>query len=195
MKIFSNFDTKLDDELYADAVEKFGQSKVLFVRRDRIYMILKVWIRLWLRFAFSTLVLLAYYVFLWWETWFWRFVWWLVWLIVVILWLWIGYICVQKMIDYYMDYSIITPTQVIQYDQTWILTRSARSLDITKIKSINIKKVWLLCSIFDYWSIVFFSEWDQWWESAHWDIKLNYISKPIMLKDTIISILDLHSLD
>jgi len=71
------------------------------------------------------------------------------------------------------------------------LSRSSRQLDISKIKTVSIDKKWLLRSIFDFWTIVFFSEWDQ----DHGDIKLNYISKPIMLRDTISSILDLHAMD
>lgn len=87
-----------------------------------------------------------------------------------------------------MDYAIITPDQVIQYDQDWILNRFTRSLDISKIKSISIRKEWLMCSIFNYWSIIFFSEWD----ADNGDITLNYISDPIKLRDTISEMINLH---
>lgn len=84
-----------------------------------------------------------------------------------------------------MDYTIITPRQVIQYDQTWLLNRSTRTLDLAKIKSINIKKNGLMTSIFNLWDIVFFSEWDE----SHGDIRLNYIKKPIALKQSITKIM------
>lgn len=80
-----------------------------------------------------------------------------------------------------MDYTIISPEQVTQYDQTWILTRSTRALDITKVKSVSIEKKWLLRSIFNYWTIIFFSEGD----AALWDVRLNYINDPIKLRDMI----------
>lgn len=88
-----------------------------------------------------------------------------------------------------MDYTIITPLSVMQYDQTWVLWRSTRSLDISKIRSISIDKQWLLKSLFNYWSIVFFSEWD----ASFWDITLNYISNPISLRNAIEHIIMLHT--
>ena len=42
MRIFSNFDTQLDDELYQKEIAKFGQEKVMIIHRDPIYIWLKI---------------------------------------------------------------------------------------------------------------------------------------------------------
>ncbi len=187
MRIFSNFDTNLNDRLYQEAVERFGEDKVLFVRRDKIYLILKIWLRLWIWLLICGLFLILFYTYVWMWSPIGRFFWWLLRLIIIITWLILIYLVIKKLIDYYMDYTIVTPLNITQYDQTWILQRTTRSLDIFKIKTISIDKRWLLRSIFNYWSIVFFTEWDS---SQQWDITLNYISNPNLLRDSIQNIID-----
>ena len=39
-----------------------------------------------------------------------------------------------------MDYTIVTPEVVTQYDQTGVFDRSTRALDITKIKTVSVDK-------------------------------------------------------
>jgi len=184
MKIFSNFDTQLDDRLFVKAKEEFWDDCVLFVRRDRIYLILRVFMPLMFWFLLMVLILLSLGSYMSGSGFF---------SVVLartvrggIVWslLWLGRHCVVKLIDYYMDYTIVTPEWVTQYDQSGILERSTRALDITKVKTVSVKKKWLLCSVFNFWAIVFFSEGD----SDHWDIKLNFITDPIKLRDSIQSI-------
>lgn len=184
MKIFSNFDTNLDHAIFAKAKEEFGDHNVLFVRRDKIYLILKVYIPLiiWLILVVAILLLLSGVMSQ--SGLLWTIISWTV--RIVILWsFWlVSNVTTKKLIDYYMDYTIITPEWVTQYDQTWVFERSTRALDITKVKTVSVQKKWLLCSIFNYWSIVFFSEWD----SDNGDIKLNFITDPIKLRDMIANI-------
>jgi hypothetical protein len=42
MRILSNFNTRLASELLDEAKAKYGNENVLFIRRDKIYIILKV---------------------------------------------------------------------------------------------------------------------------------------------------------
>lgn len=181
MKIFSNFDTQLDEALFEKAKKQFWDDCVVFVRRDKIYMVFKVYLPFLFWFIAMCLVLLLLWWFMNWQGVLSVFLSRGVWISIIVSLFYLAKFCIVKMIDYYMDYAIITPDWVTQYDQTWVLDRSTRALDITKVKTVSVSKKWLLCSVFNFWSIVFFSEGD----SDNWDIKLNYISDPIKLRDTI----------
>jgi hypothetical protein len=60
-----------------------------------------------------------------------------------------------------MDFAIITPRQIVSYEQSGIFKRSSISLDLTNLRSINEEKDGILKSIFNYGTIVFFSEGDR----------------------------------
>lgn len=187
VRIFSNFDTKFDDKALLKAQEEFGEEHVWFIRRDRIYVIFKILLPTLLRAMAAGLLLLFVY-----GTEFGsllgRFFQGFVWAIIGISWVMLAVVMTNKIIDYYMDFTIITPTQITTYDQTGIFTRLQRSLDIAKIKSIRVDKKGFLHSVFNYGSIVFFSEWDQ----KFGDITLNYISDPAKLSAKLWEILKLN---
>jgi hypothetical protein len=64
-------------------------------------------------------------------------------------------------------------------------------LDASKIKSISIKQWGLLWSIFNYGSIIFYSEWDTWVSDKIWQIQLNYIRSPRSCKKRIARIISM----
>lgn len=179
MKFFSNFDTNLCDIQYKNACQEYWNDKIIFIRRDKIYLYIKVYHRFfWGLMLLLSCVWIGYYG----QSSFWIWAGRIIWVI------WfcsIAFIAFKKWIDRRMDYTIITPRQIIQYDQTWLLDRSTRTLDIAKVKSMNIQKNWLMTSIFDLWDLVFFSEGDE----SYWEIRLNYIKKPIALKKRITKIM------
>jgi len=53
-------------------------------------------------------------------------------------------------IDYYMDFTIITPKDITCYNQNFLFHTSVRTLDMSKIKSVRVDKIGLLKSIFNY---------------------------------------------
>jgi uncharacterized membrane protein YdbT with pleckstrin-like domain len=71
-----------------------------------------------------------------------------------------GFKLLKRFIDYKMDFAIITPKEIVSYNQTGIFSRSSRSLDVDKIKTISVDKKGLLRSIFNFGSIIFLSEGD-----------------------------------
>ena len=194
MRIFSNFDTQLDDELYRKAVENFGEEKVMIVRRSTIY----IWLKIIVPGAISMLIIATMmYV----ER---RLeqmsnmspivtiIGMIVIIISLIVWLWYT---IRKLMDYYMDFAIITPRQIVSYQQRGLFRRSSISLDLTNLRSINEEKNWILKSIFNYGTVVFLSEW---WDYRQVDdpdaaidasmIKLNYITYPRKLREKILHI-------
>lgn len=185
MKIFSSFDTGLSKRQHNEAIEEYGEEDVLLVHRSPIYLLLRVYNPLaWWVIASILLLWWMYTTGIWWLITMW-------WILVIISGLYIFWRIMSKLIDYYMDFALITPKQITAYDQWWLLDRSIRALDIMKIKSINIRKNWLLDSIFNYGSIVFFSEGDP--SGGHHptgDIELNYMAHPTRLKNKISAIID-----
>lgn len=186
MKIFSNFDTWLAASLLKEAQEKYGVENVLFVRRDKVYLFIRLWLPVILRVFISFVLLYFYYGIVGSQSFFSDIVWIIVWTIEIWLTLYLLFFFWHKLLDYYMDYVIITPRQIVVFDQDWILKRETRSLDPSKIKTINISSAWLMGSIFNFGSIVFLAEWDR----EHGDIKLNYIYRPVMLRERIEELID-----
>lgn len=187
MKIFSNFDTNLSTQLCEEAREKYGEDGFFFVRRDPIYPILKVYIPILIRFLVCGILLMLYYI--WWmdgSAWS-DILWILIWTIVISRAIYLFYFATDKLVDFYMDYAIITSKQITMYDQDGILRRVTNALDTSKIKTINIDMDWLLCSIFNYGSIVILAEGDR----LQGDIKLNYIGNPVHFRDRLLALVDL----
>jgi len=86
-----------------------------------------------------------------------------------------------------MDFVIITPKQLEVFDQDGMLNRDTQSVDVSKIKTINIKSDGLLCSIFNYGSIIFLAEWDA---DNSGEITLNFITNPVKLRARIQEIIE-----
>ena len=84
-------------------------------------------------------------------------------------------------VDYTMDFLIVTPKELIKYNQEWLLHRETENIPASKIKSISIKKDGLMNSFFDIGSIVFLAEWnDEKGDIVMQDIDaIEYIEKKI----------------
>ncbi len=91
-----------------------------------------------------------------------------------------------------MDFVIVTPDQLTAFDQEWILKRMTRSLELRKIKTINVVSHGRLSSLFNFWSIIFLAEWDV----SNWDVTLSYITNPVKLRERIIMLVEMtHKID
>jgi uncharacterized membrane protein YdbT with pleckstrin-like domain len=189
VKIFSNFDTSLMRREIKRSQSEYGAEHVLAIRRDFIYLFYRVLFPVMMWLLGSLIILWVVYGVVVWDSLFAGLVRILgLWLIIVWWWYCVGVAWV-KMIDYYMDFTIITPTQVMSFDQTGILQKTTRTLDTDKIKSIRVDKKGLLGSIFNYGSIVFLSEGDA---ESLWEIRLNYMSDPNRLREKIENIIEPH---
>ncbi len=111
VKIFSNFDTNLAHELLTKYQQQYGVEKVIFVRRWGIYLVFKAFIPsfratvlrgaglIWYVFALEYSAILAVFV-----------------LIIVaallIFWLRIFRKALTAIINFYLDFTIVTPQQI-----------------------------------------------------------------------------------
>lgn len=90
--------------------------------------------------------------------------------------------------DYKLDFAIITPIELISYNQTDIFTRSSKTIKTDNIKTISLDKKWFLKSVFNYGTLMFLSEWD---DAGKWELDLYYISSPEQVKNEISRIISL----
>jgi len=74
-------------------------------------------------------------------------------------------------VDYSMDFLIVTPKEIVKYNQEWVLHRETENIPASKIKSISVKKDGFINSFFDIGSIVFLAEWND----EKWDIVMEFI--------------------
>lgn len=188
MKIFSNFDTEFKDKLYEELTKKFWKDKVLLITRDKIFLIFKVILPL------LFLLVLCFFLIIFWVIWdIWDdlniFKWWLILFFLFMSFLFFFPKILKNLIDYYMDFAVITPKQIIAYNQIGIFSRESRSLDVEKIKTISVDKKWILKSLFNYWTIIFLSEWDESWKG---DIVLEYVHDPEKVRERIMEIMELE---
>jgi len=95
----------------------------------------------------------------------------------------------KKIIDFEMDFTIITPKNITFYNQSWLLKRESKTIDIEKIKSISVHKKWLIRSLFNFWEIRILTEWDESWQ---WELILKYIPSPEKVKEEIFRIIELR---
>lgn len=168
MKLLSNFDTNHADKLKNELIHFFGDEYVLLIRKSRLIWYAKILPQISLFFLItgiglyviqtSQLPINPIVV---------RVFWWLVWLWWLIL---IGK-SIQKYIDFRMDFLIVTPKEIMKYDQKWVLSRSIEKITADKIKTISLYKEWFIQSLFDIWTLIFLAE----WELESGNIEMQYI--------------------
>lgn len=167
MKFLSNFDSGLEKRLLAEHKTNFGDDKVISIHRSRYYYRRYIGLPV---FWYFVLFVIAFY-FIWNsssfpEWWIWSFFGvFILYGLVLLIKLW------HKWIDYKMDFVIITPKEIIKYDQTWAFGREVEKIPTRKIKSISTYKPWFFSSFFNIWSMNFLSEWDD----TSGDINLKYV--------------------
>lgn len=168
MKILSNFDTSLPDKLGKEYAEMFGEDMVIVIRKSRLYF----YKYLWAPFALFALLLI-----------FWMYALYVVndaimvevelvfWAVIL---MYILALCAQvssRRVSYKMDFLVVTPKEVIKYDQWWVFSRSTEKIHADKIKSMWIQKNWFFQSLLDIGEIHFLAEWD----TEDGDIMMEYI--------------------
>ncbi len=89
------------------------------------------------------------------------------------------------LIEYKMDFLIVTPREVMKYNQSGLFNREVEKLQTNHIKSISTSKKWMLKSFFDVWSLKFLAE----WQSDNGDIDMEDIDAVEDTERKIIAIL------
>ena len=190
VKIFSNFDTSLYKNILSAKQKEFGSIDVLGIRKWYIFFIFNIlplvlWVVLLLvgirifpliidtHTIFPEFVLLGLQIFF---------------SVLFMLYFWPS--ITGLYIDYKMDFTIITPIELISYNQSNLFTRSSKTIKVNNIKTISLDKSGLVKSIFNYGTLIFLSEWD---EEGKGELDIFYVSAPEKVKDEASRILSLKS--
>lgn len=167
MRILSNFDTALAEKLYAEYSQLFGAEYVALVHKSRLIWYAQIFFPVFL-FGAVTIVA-AYFLYTYkmpHEIVYRAFRW------SVVIWSSILFLKLShKYVDFKMDFLIVTPKEVMKYDQHGVFSRVTEKIAADKIKSITIKKDWFLASFFDIGTLVFLAE----WETDAGDIIMEYV--------------------
>lgn len=167
MKILSNFDTHLDERLYTEYTQLFGAEYVAVVHKSRLVWYAQILFPLF--FFVSVVIITAYFIYIYEmpHEIVYRVFWWIVVIWGIILSIKLGH----KYIDFKMDFLIVTPKEVMKFDQNGMFSRVTEKIWADKIKSITITKNGFLASFFDVGMLTFLAEGG----SAEGDIIMEYI--------------------
>ena len=168
MKLFSNFDTQLKAKAIEDSIQEYWEENVICLSRSSLYFSVKVlWpltqillLDVWLILLFSYISNYTY----------------LRLIILIVFCISIPFLLfiIGKYIDYKMDFVIVNPEALIEYNQTGIFTKKVTTINEKSVKSVTVEKKGFLYSISNNGDLVFFSEWDE----LHGDITLRYVKNP-----------------
>lgn len=169
MKILSNFDTWHAKKLHQEYIELFGEEYVILIHKSNL-----IWVATWLLPVSWFILLTGIGAFVLYRYWFpspvvYRA---FLWLVLV----WAGILFVKlgaRYVDFKMDFLLVTPKEVMKYDQHGVFGRTSEKISADKIKTITLKKEWFLASFFDIWTLIFLAEGD----SAAGDIVMEYVDK------------------
>lgn len=178
VKVLSNFDTNFPKDILEKYSALYGTPNVIFVRRSVIYILYKIILPLLLRLL---LVIGLLYISINYLSNIAIFLERIVLIALIISGTFIIRNVIKHVTDYFLDFTIITPRFIMEYDQMGVFSRVARSLDVKKIKAIKVDKKGFLKSLFNYGNIFFYGEGDE----AIPDIWLYYIYDPLTLRDKI----------
>lgn len=184
MKIFSNFDTTLRAKTFLEYQTQHGVDNVLCFGRSRLYALIKVILPL--------LILLFFTIF--WLIFFYRRLGGDYFLSVFLTFLGIDLVflfpIIGKYIDYKMDFIIVIPNAIMMYEQGWLFKRDVVTINVQSVKTISIKKSWLLYSIFDNGDLLVLTEWDR---ERNGEVRLRWIPKPEKRRNQIVKLIGIDT--
>jgi len=85
-----------------------------------------------------------------------------------------------------MDFIIVIPNCMMMYEQWWLFRRNVITISSQSIKTISIKKSWLLYSVFDNGDIIILTEWDV---EHNGEVRLRWIPRPEKRRNQMVKII------
>jgi hypothetical protein len=188
MKFLSNFDTELESRIVEQYNKQYGQWNLLVIHRAKIFWVFNclmptiglfvVAVILALLMGMDTgeptlngvksvigALMMAWVVMGW------------------------GRKVLKRYFDYKMDFCVVTPQEIVAYNQTGFLWRTSRTIDADKIKTVSANPNGFIRAIFNYGDLTFLSEWDQ---SGGWDIGLSFVHNVNYTKNKVRDLIEPH---
>ncbi|UFX82816.1 hypothetical protein [Candidatus Absconditicoccus praedator] len=179
MKIFSNFDTNLSNKMFNKYADTYGKEDVMIVFKNNVFLALYVIIPLIGYLMFVGLWFYVGYLIDLGDEYFNQMFNYFLWIVFFISFLIAGRKIFKRFIDYEMDFALITPEEVVFYEQDGIFSRVGRTLNSSKIRSITVEKDGILRSLFNFGNVLFLAEG---YHEDGGDIRIIYITDPDTIK-------------
>ena len=184
VKVLSNFDTKAPIKNYANAVQEYGFDRVVFVRRYKIYLLIHVFLPVFVA-CIATLASIFFFLRTG-DAGAARLIDIAAGILLSVITLTLLFFALARYLNYLLDYTIITPEYVAEYNQSGILHRTTTTIEIDKIKTINFSSGGFLWSLFNYWMVDILLEWD---ESGRGDLTIDFVFNPEEIKYKILDMM------
>lgn len=182
MKLFSNFDTKRMEKILQEQQEEFWEDNVLLVQKSYLFRLIYIVAPMLSYLIIVSSLILLVINFIENEH-----------LLILIIWF-IGLVSItivwpvlRNYLAYKMDFLIITPKSVTKVDQEWLFERDVQTLSTQNIRTISVKKNWIIRSIFNNGDMIFLSEASD--EQDVGKILCRYVNKPEKVRHKIASII------
>jgi len=173
MKLFSNFDTNIRKKTVDISVQQYGNGNVLCFEKSLLYWFLKIFLPL-IQFTFLDISLIRFFYYIFDYQY-------LIPIILVVLIVTSPFYIylVGRYIDYKMDFVIVTPDSLIEYNQTGLFNKKVVTINEKSIKTITVERKGILYSIFNNGNLIFLSEGDE----TRGDITFFYVHNPEELRN------------
>ncbi len=197
MKIFSNFDTNNKKKTIETYKQQFWEDKVFAIEKSKYFLYMRVifpavfYILAISLFLYGMFLFVGNGLFLT-----------IVSLIAIFGLIVILFPIVKRYIDYLMDFVLITPKFLVRYNQEWLFKRLSKTIAATSIRTIAVRKSWVLYSMFNNGDIIFLAEWwggeaelewNLWdgWSNEIGEIVFTHVSKPEKVRRKIVDTMQL----
>ncbi len=184
MKLFSNFDTKKKEKMLIHYQNQFGSKNVFMVQKSKLFRLIRVFLPFMGYLILEIIIIWAWIYFFWYS--------YISYFIIgfsLLIFLVFSRPIILNYLEYVMDFLVITPKEVIKYNQEGFFERDVQTMSLINLKTISVKKRWLIMSIFNNWDMIFLSEWT--WGNLIWEITFHCVSKPEKIRYKISSIVKL----
>ncbi len=192
MGLLSTFDLKFREKQYQEQLQEFDKEDVVLIKKSKLFL----WMNIIFPVIWWTILLVGIIVVVYKMigeiniTFYW---------IVgfsVVLWLIPNVALIKKILDYKIDFIIINPHSLTRYDQSGFFSRSSKIIELRNLKTVSVRKKWIINSLFNNGDLLFLSEWGFGMESDEdrkWslgEIVFRYIHNPEKYKKEINRLLD-----
>lgn len=154
MGLLSTFDLKFRDKQHTEHIQEFGKGNVVLIKKSKLFLRIKIIFPI-----IGRTILLGATIFLIYEMVeeinkiFYRMT-----LFAVIMRCIANITLIKKILDYKIDFIIITPNSLTRYDQSGLFSRSSKVIELRNLKTVSVRKKGIINSLFNNGDLLFLSE-------------------------------------
>ncbi|MEF2174976.1 MAG: hypothetical protein V3575_00780 [Candidatus Absconditabacteria bacterium] len=190
MKIFNNFDTKLKENEFKEAIEHHGYDSVILVVRSKYYWIVKGIFPILLGIIGNIIII---YMGLYLKTHGLEGFYWIIVVLLGIVNIIFLYYLIMIYINYKMDFTIVSRDGISTYKQKGFFKNSVKNLPASNVRSVQSKRVGIMGNVFGYGYILLVTDGslasnDEDETKSAGVVKLTYVDRPNLMRKRILDL-------